>query len=180
MLVVRLIFESISFAFSSLKANKLRTFLSLLGVTIGIFTIISVFTVIDSLERFIRDSLSSLGSEMVYIQQMPWGLEEGETEYPMWKYMKRPLPTIEETEEIIRHKSTVENAAFFFSFGRTVQSGSDKLDNSIIVATSHALYDVWNLELSRGRYFSEMEMKSGAPVTVLGYEIAQRRSCLMT
>lgn len=174
MLLVRLIYESFSFAFASLKANKLRTFLSLLGITIGIFTIISVFTAIDSLEGFIKDSLSSLGSEMVYIQQMPWGLEEGETEYPMWKYLKRPLATPEETEEIIRNSTTIENAAFFFMLTRTVQSGSDKLENAIVMVSSHGIFDVWNLELSKGRYFSEMEMKSGAPVALIGYEIAQK------
>ncbi|WP_167619953.1 ABC transporter permease [Maribellus sediminis] len=174
MLLVRLIYESLSFAFNSLRANKLRTFLSLLGITIGIFSIISVFTVIDSLERYIKDSLSSLGSEIVYVQQMPWGLEEGETEYPMWKYIKRPLATSEETVEILRRANSVENAAFLFSFSRSVQSGSDKLDNAIILPTSYGLYDVWNLELSQGRYFSEMEMKTGAPVTVIGDQIATK------
>ncbi|HPF51222.1 MAG TPA: ABC transporter permease [Draconibacterium sp.] len=174
MLFIRLIFESLSFAFNSLKANKLRTSLSLLGITIGIFTIISVFTVIDSLEDYIKDSLSSLGSEMVYVMQMPWGLEEGETEYPMWKYIKRPLATPEETEEIMRRANTVENAAFLFTLSRTIQSGSDKLENAIVLPTSYGLFDVWNLELSKGRYFSEMEMKSGAPVALIGYEISQK------
>ncbi|HKI89833.1 MAG TPA: ABC transporter permease, partial [Draconibacterium sp.] len=92
MLLIRLIFESFSFAFNSLKANKLRTFLSLLGITIGIFAIISVFTVIDSLESYIRNSLNSLGSNMVYIQKWPWAPPEGETEYPWWKYLNRPVP----------------------------------------------------------------------------------------
>ena len=95
MLLLRLIYESFSFAAKSLTANKLRTILSLLGVTIGIFAIISVFTVIDSLEGFIRDSLNSLGSNMVYVQKMPWTPPEGETEYPFWKYHNRPVPTLE-------------------------------------------------------------------------------------
>ncbi len=174
MLLIRLIFESFGLAFRSLKANKLRTLLSLLGITIGIFAIISVFTVIDSLERFIKDSLNSLGSDMVYVQQMPWGLEEGETEYPMWKYQKRPPATVEETEEIIRRGSTIGGAAFFFGFTRTVQSGTDVLENAVVVATTYDLFDVWNLELDHGRYFSEMEMQSGAPVALIGFEIAQK------
>ena len=82
MLLALLVYESFSFAFGSLKANKLRTFLSLLGITIGIFAIISVFTVIDSLENYIRSSLNSLGNNMVYIQKWPWTPPEGETEYP--------------------------------------------------------------------------------------------------
>ena len=71
MLLIRLIYESFAFATNSLMANKLRTFLSLLGITIGIFAIISVFTVIDSLESRIRETLDEMGSNMVYIQKWP-------------------------------------------------------------------------------------------------------------
>jgi putative ABC transport system permease protein len=174
MLLIRLIFESFSFAFNSLRANKLRTFLSLLGITIGIFAIISVFTVIDSLEKYIRTSLNSLGTNMVYIQKWPWAPPEGETEYPWWKYLNRPVPDIEETEELIRNGNTFDNAAFFFGFSRTAQSGSDKLENATVLATTYGLFDVWNLKLARGRYFTQTEMKSGAPATVIGSEIASK------
>ena len=70
LIIIRLLIESFNFAINSLKVNKLRTFLSLLGITIGIFAIISVFTVIDSLEKYIRDSLDSMGNNMVYVQKM--------------------------------------------------------------------------------------------------------------
>lgn len=172
MLLVRLIYESLSFAFNSLRANKLRTFLSLLGITIGIFAIISVFTVIDSLERGIRESLSGLGENMIYVAKWPWTPPEGETEYPWWRYLNRPAPALEETEEILRRSNTVDNAAFLFGFTRTVQSGSDNMDNVTIMASTFGMYDVWNLELARGRYFTESEMRTGAPVAVIGADIA--------
>ncbi|MCK3686278.1 ABC transporter permease [Maribellus sp. YY47] len=171
MLLIRLIYESLSFAFNSLRANKLRTFLSLLGITIGIFAIISVFTVIDSLERGIRESLEGLGSNMIYVAKWPWTPPEGETEYPWWRYMNRPSPELEETEEIIRRANTIENAAFLFGFSRTVQAGSDNMDNVTIMATTHAMYDVWSLDVEKGRYFTESEMRNGAPVTVIGADI---------
>jgi putative ABC transport system permease protein len=174
MLLIRLILESFSFAFNSLKGNRLRTFLSLLGITIGIFAIVSVFTVIDSLERYIRDSLEGLGSNMVYIQKWPWMPPEGESEYPWWRYLNRPVPELEETEEIIKRGNTIQNAAFLYGFSRTVQAGSDKMDNVTILATSYDLIEVWNLKVERGRYFSENEMRTGAPVTVIGIEIAEK------
>ena len=174
MLLIRLILESFTFAFNSLKANKLRTFLSLLGITIGIFAIVSVFTVIDSLEKFIRESLDSMGSNMVYIQKWPWMPPEGESEYPWWRYLNRPVPEYEETEEIIRRANTVENAAFLFGFSRTVQAGSDKMENVTIMATTYEMIDVWDLKVERGRYFTENEMRNGAPVTVIGAEIAEK------
>lgn len=174
MLLIRLIFESFSFAFNSLRANKLRTFLSLLGITVGIFAIVSVFTVIDSLEKFIRESLDSMGSNMVYIQKWPWMPPEGESEYPWWRYLNRPAPEFEETEEILRRANTVENAAFLYGFSRTAQAGSDKMDNVNIMATTYGMLDVWGLKVERGRYFTENEMRSGAPVTVIGAEIAEK------
>ena len=174
MLLLRLIYESFAFASNSLRANKLRTFLSLLGITIGIFSIISVFTVIDSLESRIRESLNGLGNNMVYIQKMPWAPPEGETEYPWWRYINRPVPEISEADEILRRASLVDNTAFLFGFSRTAQSGSDNMDNVTIMATSHGLLDVWNLEVEKGRYFTENEMRSGAPVTVIGAEIAEK------
>jgi len=173
MLLIRLILESFTFAFNSLKVNKLRTFLSLLGITIGIFAIISVFTVIDSLERYIRNSLEGLGSNMVYIQKWPWMPPEGE-EYPWWRYLNRPVPEFEETDEILKRGKTVENAAFLFGFSRTAQAGSDKMDNVTVMATTYGILDVWNLQVEKGRYFTENEMRSGAPVTVIGAEIAEK------
>ncbi len=174
MLLLRLIYESFVFAFNSLKANKLRTFLSLLGITVGIFAIISVFTVIDSLERFIRDSLEGLGSNMVYIQKWPWTPPEGETEYPWWRYMNRPSPELGEADEIMRMGKTIGNTAFLYGFSRTVQSGSDKLENVTIMATTYGLLDVWNLKVEKGRYFTETEMRTGTPVAVIGADIAEK------
>jgi len=164
--------ESFSFAVNSLKVNKLRTFLSLLGITIGIFAIISVFTVIDSLERFIRESLDALGNNMVYIQKWPWTVEEGETEYPWWKYLNRPNPEVEETDMLLRRARNIEDAVFLFGFSRTVQYENNKAENTEILPTTHALYDIWDLEMERGRYFSEREMNSGTPVAILGSDIA--------
>lgn len=172
MLLTRLILESFSFAFGSLRGNKLRTFLSLLGITIGIFAIISVFTVIDSLENYIRNSLNSLGSNMVYIQKWPWAPPEGESEYPWWKYLNRPVPTMEESEELVRRSRNVEDAVYFFGFNRTVQFENSKAENTEVLATTHDLIDTWNLEVEKGRYFTESESNSGVAMAILGSELA--------
>lgn len=174
MLLYRLIIESFSFAFNSLRVNKLRTFLSLLGITIGIFAIISVFTVIDSLERHIRESLNALGNNMVYIQKWPWAPPEGETEYPWWKYLNRPLPRIGDVEELMKRGSTIQSAAFFYGFSRTAGYDNNRLENATVLASTNHLLDVWNLKLSEGRYFTENEIRSGAPVALIGAVIAEK------
>jgi putative ABC transport system permease protein len=174
MLFFRLIYESFSFAWNSLKVNKLRTLLSLLGITIGIFAIISVFTVIDSLERYIRQSLNTFGSNMVYIEKWPWTPPEGETEYPWWKYLNRPVPDFQETAELIRRSRLSDNAVFLFRFTRTIQSGSDNMENVQILASTYPLLEVWSLKPGQGRYFTAQEMHAASPLAVLGSEIAER------
>lgn len=172
LIIFRLIIESCSFALNSLKANKLRTFLSLLGITIGIFAIISVFTVIDSLEKYIKESLNSLGNNMVYIQKFPWAPPKGETEYPWWKYINRPIPKVAENDQLLRRGRDVENSVFLFGFNRTVQYKNSKVENAEILATTYGLLDCWDLQMERGRYFTRQEMISGAPVAVIGDEMA--------
>ena len=174
MLFLRLVYESFSFAFNSLIANKLRTVLSLLGITIGIFAIISVFTVIDSLEGYIRKSLNALGSNMVYVQKWPWAPPEGESEYPWWRYLNRPVPRLEEAEEIIRSGRSFEDAVYFYGFNRTIQHAGNNLDNATVMASTYGLFDLWNLKILSGRYFTEAEMNSGASVAVIGAEVASK------
>ena len=94
-LFLRLLKESVLFALNALVVNKLRTFLSLLGVTIGIFAIISVFTMVDSMKSSISDSIASLGENVVFVQKWPWTFG---SEYPWWKYIQRPVPSLRSEE----------------------------------------------------------------------------------
>ena len=174
MLILRLIIESFKFAYSSLVVNRLRTFLSLLGITIGIFCIISVFTIIDSLERTIRDSLSKLGSNVIYVQKWPWGPPPGETEYPWWKYLNRPVPKLSETQEILRRSGLTHYAVFNYGFNRTVKSGTNKAENVEIIGASNGLIETWSLKISNGRPLTEEEFNSGANFAMLGSEIAEQ------
>ena len=108
MIVLRLLAESFNFATASLLANKLRTFLSLLGITIGIFAIISVFTMVDAIRNNIDESISSLGDNVVYVQKWPW---EFGSEYPWWKYMSRPVTRLQELDEISERSKLAEASA---------------------------------------------------------------------
>jgi len=174
MLILRLIVESFRFAFNSLVVNQLRTFLSLLGITIGIFCIISVFTIIDSLERTIRDSMSKLGSNVIYVQKWPWTPPPGESEYPWWKYLNRPIPKLAETQEILRRSGLTQYAVFNYGFNRTIQNGSNKAENVAIIGSSNGLIETWSLKISNGRPLTEEEFGSGANYAMLGSVIAEQ------
>ena len=82
MIFLKLFRESFLFAYDALRQNKLRTLLSLLGVTIGIFTIIAVFSAVDTLRDNLQKSVNKLGSNSIYIEKWPW-IADGE--YPWWK-----------------------------------------------------------------------------------------------
>ena len=97
-LYYRLVNESAKFAVQSLLSNKLRSFLSVIGITIGIFLVILVFTLVDSLETNIKNSVQSLGKNVIYIDKWEWS--GGGSDYPWWEYLKRPDSNLEELKTL--------------------------------------------------------------------------------
>jgi len=169
MIVLYLLKESFLFALNSLVVNKLRTFLSLIGITIGIFAIISVFTVIDSLENSIKTSIGKLGDNVIYVQKWPWIMGG---EYPWWKYMNRPIPQLDEVEKIIRKSQLTDAATFMIQTNKNVKYKDNYADNIKIIASSHEYENIRSFELKSGRYFTLFESKSGKNKAILGSEIA--------
>jgi putative ABC transport system permease protein len=173
MLILNLIKESFIFAFNALKVNRLRTLLTLLGITIGIFAIISVFTVLDALESTIRNSFSSLGDDVVYIQKWPWTPPPGE-EYAWWEYLKRPLPSIKEYEQIKKFSEKTLAANFAVSTLRNVKYKNKTVENVIIWANSHEFENIRSFELESGRYFTPFESNAGKNICLIGSEVAKK------
>lgn len=168
---LRLLGESIHFAFEALRVNKLRSLLSLLGITIGIFAIISVFTVTDALERKIRTDVESLGDNVIYIQKWPW-VPDGGDEYPWWKYLNRPLPGYREMTELRKKAMSQEAVAYVAAIdGETVKYQSSSVENALLVCVSHGYDLIKNFDLAEGRYFSTSESMSGRPVVLIGADI---------
>ncbi|MFC2151201.1 ABC transporter permease [Bacteroidota bacterium] len=171
MLLLNLIKESFLFAINALKVNRLRTLLTLLGITIGIFAIISVFTVLDSLENTIRNSLSSLGDDIIYVQKWPWAPPPGE-EYAWWEYLNRPVPSVDEYEQIKKRSDRAEIVNFAASTLRNVKYKSNTRENAIIWANSHEFERIRTFELEDGRYFTPFESVAGKNICLIGYQVA--------
>jgi putative ABC transport system permease protein len=175
MIIFKLIVESFLFAINALVINKVRTFLSLLGITIGIFSIIAVFTVFDSLENEIKSEINSLGNNVLFIQKWPWMMGGGD--YPWWKYYQRPQPKMSEMTELGRRSNTIEALAFMFDVERTVsnirEKGINSMDNVPIIAVSHDYNQVMPFDLQAGRYFTEIESHTGKNIAIIGAEIAE-------
>ncbi len=164
------VYESFRFALASVAINKLRTGLSLLGITIGIFAIISVFTLIDSLELNIRKNIDSMGSNMVYVGQFPWVPEEG-GQFEWWKYMNRPVVSYDEFEQLQNDMPQAEAVAYSYSFNRTIRQGNLSIQGSITGATQD-YYMMREIEIEQGRYFTPYESARGARAAIIGSNIA--------
>ncbi len=172
MIYWRLFQESIKFALHALVVNKLRTLLSLLGITIGIFAIIVVFAVVDSLEYTIRKSVSGLGDRVVYVQKWAWGPEEGAETYAWWKYFNRPEPSYREFRRLQQNNQSAEYLAYMFASPATVKYRSNSVANAQVNAVSHDFQEIWQNDIGEGRYFSELESSSGRPVALVGLNVA--------
>lgn len=170
-LFIRLLKESLVFAYSSVIANKMRTFLTLLGITIGIFAIISVFTVLNSLEDKIRTSISSLGDNIVYVQKWPWTFGP---DYPWWEYMQRPVPKLNEYKELKRRSQLAESVCFSVSTGRNLKYKNNTLENIGIWINTYEFADIRSFELEQGRYFTVEESEAVRNIGIIGHEIAQK------
>ncbi|MDR6944501.1 ABC transporter permease [Mucilaginibacter pocheonensis] len=171
MLFLKLFRESFLFAYDALRQNKLRTMLSLLGVTIGIFTIIAVRSAVDTLRNNLQNSVNKLGNNSVYIEKWPW---VGSNDFPWWKYLQRPVSKLRDFNELTRRSQTAAALSYEISIdNRTIKYKSNTVDGAQIDAASKDHDKTWNFDFASGRYFTEMESKTGAPITNIGYDIAQ-------
>lgn len=163
---------SFRLAWQELRNNKLRTFLSLFGVTIGIFCIIGVLTTVDSLERNIKDGINSLGSNTIYIDK--WEYTGGANgEYPWWKYVKRPSPTFKEMRFIRAKTDAIAHIAFTLQVqGQNVIYEKDMIQNVALYGVTEDFNVIQPFEIEYGRYLTLSDMERGSANAVIGYENA--------
>lgn len=168
-LYITLLRESLLFALQALRVNRLRTVLSLLGVTIGIFAIISVFTLVDSLENSIKGSIESLGDNVIFVQKWPWTFGQ---DYPWWKYVNRPMPDLDELAFIEKKSKYAQAACFMIGQLGTAEYKKNAFENIELAAVSYDYHRVKDLQLAAGRYFTFSESEGGRPYCIIGYDIA--------
>ncbi len=168
---LRLLKEGFLFAINSVIANKLRTFLSLFGITIGIFCIISVFTVLDWMEKSIRESINSMGDNVIYIQKFPWSFDSN---LAWWDIIRWPAISLADYQAIETRSTKAESVCFGAFQPEMIKYKKNVANDVITGAVTDNLEKVASFEIEKGRYFSPNEYSSGSNVAVLGAEIAER------
>jgi putative ABC transport system permease protein len=168
---LRLFKESFVFAVKSVIVNRLRTFLSLFGITIGIFSIISVFTVLDWMEKSIRDSISSLGENVIYVHKFSWGFDPN---IKWWDMIKRPTVSEHDYDAVLRQSTKAAAVCLQTTQTEKLRYRSNVANEIPVVAVTSEFENIRSFEISNGRYFSPFEGSSGKNVIILGAVVAER------
>ena len=169
-LYIRLLKESFGFAITALRNNKLRTLLSLLGVTIGIFSIIAVLAAVDSLDRKIKKDIGSLDNSTVFFFKYCFG----PSDIPDWKIDQFPDVTYEEYKFLKNNLTEVDDVCFQFFAGReNIKFESKTVSAIAVIPCTYEFSEIEKLDFAEGRFFSEQESNSGENTVVVGHEVAQ-------
>ncbi len=155
---------------NALRNNKLRTLLSLLGVTIGIFSIIAVLAAVDSLDRKIKKDLSTLDKNTVYLMRFSFG----PSEIPQWKREQFPNVKYDEYEYLKSSMNNTKEMCYqMFTASQSLKYEANIVSDVNVFPVSHEIIDIQGLEFQEGRFYNEAESNSGAALIVLGNEVAQ-------
>jgi putative ABC transport system permease protein len=165
--------SSFKMALQELWKNKLRTFLSLFGITIGIFCIIGVLAVVNSLEQNIQNEVKALGTNTIYVDKWDYSAGGG-PDYPWWKYVNRPTPKYEEMKQILERTPATKYIAFKIDVQDKVEYKSNILSGVQLYGISEQFKDIQPVEIQYGRYISDAEFSTGSNVMVIGIEVAEK------
>jgi putative ABC transport system permease protein len=167
-----IIINSFKMASQELWKNKLRTFLSLFGVTIGIFCIIGVLAIVGSLEHNIQSEIKSLGTNTIYIDKWEYSIQG--PDFPWWKFVKRPLPKYEEVQVIKERTSTAKFAAIEINTSGEVEVDDNILQGIALYGVSDEFPNIQPINVQYGRLFTDAEFDRGSNSAVIGFEIAEK------
>ena len=167
----RLLKEGFIFAINSVIVNKLRTFLSLLGITIGIFCIISVFTVLDWMEKSIHDSISSLGENVIYVHKFPWGIN---MDQPWWDIIKRPVVSKDDYMAVLNKSTKTAAVCYSVAQPEQIKYKMNLARDSYVSAVSADFDNIRSFEIENGRYITPEELASGKNVAIVGAVLAEK------
>ena len=168
-----IVFSSLKMALMELWKNKLRTFLSLFGITIGIFCIIGVMATLGSLEHNIQQEIKSFGTNTIYLDKWDYSAG-GDGQYPWWKFVKRPSPKHEQIDQIMQRTPSAKYAAFKINRQSDVEYEDNALKNVLLYGFTDDFNNIQPVDIRIGRYISAAEFQQGTNAAVIGNEVAEQ------
>ena len=168
---LEIIWTSFKMALQELRSNKLRTFLSLLGITFGIFCIISVLSTISSMQRAVQNDFKALGTKTIYIDKWQYG---GGPDYPWWKYIKRPIPRYDEMKALRLKVPDAANIAYDTHLTGNIDFDDNSLSGVTYYGITEEFINIQPIVIEEGRYFQQVDFDHNAAFIVMGYTIAEK------
>jgi putative ABC transport system permease protein len=168
---INIIITSLKMALQEFRSNKLRTFLSLLGITFGIFCIISVLATISSMKTAVQNDIKTLGTNTVFIDKWEY---RNDNNYPWWRYYKRPTPKYDELKQLKERVPIIENATFMTQDQSVFEYGNDLLNNTNYYGVTEDFAKIEHFNIGDGRYLQQTDFESGANSVVIGFNVAEK------
>lgn len=168
--ILEILFSSLSLTLQEFRSHKVRTMLSLSGVAFGIFCIIGVLAMVDSLQRAVQNDIKALGSNTVYIDKWEYG---GGGDYPWWKYMKRPSPKMEEMLLLEQKVPSALNIAMNINTSDRLEVADNVVTGVNYYGVTEDFSKIQKIEIDMGRYLQQSDYDYAANSIVMGYEIAE-------
>lgn len=162
--------SSFRMALEELRSNKLRTFLSLFGITIGIFCIIGVLATVDSLEQSVQSDIKALGSNSVFIDK--WDYTSG-PEGEWWRQVKRPVPKYEDMRLLTERVSSASNIAFKIGTSGQLEYNDQTVSNVTLYGVTEAFSRIQQINITEGRFLQQDEFERGTNSVIIGYNVAE-------
>lgn len=160
--------ESMMIALRAIRANKIRSILTMLGIIIGVTSVVVMTTAIKGIDNSFQNGISALGSDVLYIDKWAWFSNED-----WWKMRNRKNLTMEEYEEFKSKAKLPLATAPVANTRQTVKYEDRRTDGVNINGSSADYVRTTNFTFSEGRFYSEIEGKSSRQVAVLGSELAK-------
>jgi putative ABC transport system permease protein len=168
---LNIIREAFNFAVFSLLAQKLRTGLSLVGVVLGIFSIVFVLSLIDSLKSNIENDMAQIGKDVVFVKKINFIELRSEADY--MRQRSRPALTIGESKKLVELSNEIEAASFLaVTENESIKGNKTQLNNTLIMGITQAFTETSVVNIEAGRYFTELEQLHALPVTIISKEIS--------
>ncbi|HEY4612512.1 MAG TPA: ABC transporter permease, partial [Bacteroidota bacterium] len=160
--------EGLIIAFQAIRANKMRSVLTTLGIVIGIVSVTLMGTAIEGLNRAFNSSIAKIGADVLYVQKFPWA---GQEEW--WELRNRRDIKMEHARAIERSATLAATVTPVTGTLVNVKYGAKVIEAAIVVGTDEEFIETVGTDVALGRFLSALEVSGGRPVCVIGSDIAE-------
>ena len=168
--------DAVRLAFQTIRAQKLKSSFSIIGVFIGVMFLIAVVSVVEGMNRYMTDKFAGtiLGVNTFRLRQFP-DVQLGNVTDSMWRsWMRRPRVTYEDAQAVSRGVTVPVLTAWESNTRATVSAGKRTAKDVQVTAATEFYFDIRSLTIEQGRAFTGQEVQAGVPVLVLGHDLADK------